>query len=89
MKEFQRHKTLRRMFALIDALSQGRLCEVDELANKFHVSTRTIWRDIGILRDCGFHIEHDMLTHDGASHSAFQLLNCKAARRILDLRRTA
>jgi predicted DNA-binding transcriptional regulator YafY len=89
MKEFQRHKTLRRMFALIEALSQGRLCELTELADKFQVSTRTIWRDVGILRDCGFQIEHDLLEYEGTRHAAFQLLNQKAAHRIAELRRTA
>lgn len=48
---------LKRWFALIDALGSGRRWTVPELATKFGVSNRTIFRDLNNLQDLGFAVE--------------------------------
>lgn len=78
------------MFSLLETLADGKLHGLQELARLFEVSTRTIWRDIAVLRDCGFAIDLDHLDEGkGSGIASFQLVNPSVARNLMALRRTA
>lgn len=46
-----------RMYELIQILRDGRLHTAAELAAKMRVSTRTIWRDMGVMSGSGLPVE--------------------------------
>jgi predicted DNA-binding transcriptional regulator YafY len=79
-----------RVFELLDILSGGRLYGRPELARLLGVCTRTVSRDITVLRDCGFPIELDWMDNGGRGLvAAYQLVNPTRAKRLSALRMSA
>ena len=68
----QRNTAARRLFSLLDVLSDGHIHEMHALAQRLSVTTRTIRRDVDVLVDCGFPVERD-LVGDYKLRTAFQL----------------
>ncbi len=87
MRAAYRGRALRRVLRVLQILSDGRLHGLQELAEQFECSTRTIRRDVEALDEAGIAIEADYLALAGspAQRTHYQLVNPTAAAPVATL----